>query len=238
MDGDQSVSARQTKNAMHSIKTILHRIRTVTIKVPSFASRLILIAGLTAFALPVLAAEYPPPMEADWIAKDFRFHTGEVMPTLHLHYTTIGDPSGEPGLVLHGTAGSGATMLTADFAGELFGDGPALDAKKYFIILPDALGTGKDANDFLWQFDASRDYNPSPELARIQAAVLAINSAGDERNPPETGQTEQALKRVNNARLLLIPASTETRGHGTTGMAKFWKQQLGDFLNTVPRRAM
>jgi homoserine O-acetyltransferase len=309
------------------------------------------------------------------------------MASLRLHYTTIGDPSGEPVLMLHGTAGSGAAMLTPQFAGELFGDGEALDARKYFIILPDALGAGKsakpsdglrakfphynyddmvlaqyrlltehlgihhlwlvignsmggmetwlwgvtypafmdalvpmasqptqmaarnwmtrriliesieqdpawhngdyttqppslrvanvffgiatsggtlgylslaptreqadklvderlaarpptDANDFIWQFDASRDYDPSAGLAHIQASVLAINSADDERNPPQTGLMDQAMQRVPHGQMYLIPASAETRGHGTTGMAKFWKQQLGNFLTTVPRRAM
>jgi homoserine O-acetyltransferase/O-succinyltransferase len=94
-----------------------------------------------------------------------------------------------------------------------------------------------DANDFIWQFDASRDYDPSPGLEHIQANVLAINSADDERNPPETGLLDQAMKRVKNGRLLLIPASTETRGHGTTAMAKFWQLQLREFMNAVPRRA-
>ena len=89
-----------------------------------------------------LAADYPAPAQGDWIAKDFRFHTGEVLPEVRLHYTTIGAPTGEPVLVLHGTAGSGATMLGGDFAGELFGPGQPLDASRYYIILPDALGTG------------------------------------------------------------------------------------------------
>jgi len=67
-------------------------------------------------------------------------------------------------------------------------------------------------------------------LERIQAAVLAINSADDERNPPETGITERELKRVNNARLYLIPASEDTRGHATTYFAKFWKKELEQFM--------
>jgi homoserine O-acetyltransferase len=75
-------------------------------------------------------------------------------------------------------------------------------------------------------------------LERISASLLAINSADDERNPPETGLMVQALKRVKNGQLYLIPASAETRGHGTTGMAIFWKQQLQTFLNTVPQRGM
>jgi homoserine O-acetyltransferase/O-succinyltransferase len=357
------------------------------IKVPSSLSRVVLGGLLTLFALSAIAADYPTPQQADWIAKDFRLHTGEIMPELRLHYTTVGDRSGEPVLVLHGTAGSGATMLTPAFAGVLFGDGQPLDAKKYFIILPDALGAGEsakpsdgmrakfphynyddmvlaqyrlltealglhhlrlvignsmggmetwmwgvaypdfmdalvpmasqptemsarnwmtrrimiemirqdpvwnngdyitqppslrlasvffgiatsggtlgyqalaptreradalvnarlaapppaDANDFIWQFDASRDYNPAPGLERIQASVLAINSADDERNPPDTGLMDDALKKVKNGRLYLIPASSMTRGHGTTGMAKFWSGELRDFLAVVPRRAM
>ena len=95
-----------------------------------------------------------------------------------------------------------------------------------------------DANDFVYQWDASRDYDPSPRLDRIVAPLLAINSADDERNPPETGLMTQALAHVKNGHLLLIPASADTRGHGTTGLAKFWQQQLGDFLATVPRKTM
>ena len=337
------------------------------------------------FALSAFAADYPAPKEGTFIAKDFRFHTGEVLPELKLHYRTIGEPTGQPVLVLHGTSGSGASMLTNAFAGELFGPGQPLDAAKYFIILPDNIGAGKsskpsdgmrakfprynyddlvaghykllteglgirhlrlvignsmggmntwlwgvthpgfmdalapmaaqptemssrnwmmrrmridairidpdwkdgnyttqprtlktanvffgvatiggtlayqkaaptreaadklldqrlaapfnaDANDFLYQYESSRDYNPSPKLERIEAALLAINSADDERNPPETGLMVNALKRAKNGKLLLIPASEETRGHGTTGMAKFYKQQLKELLDTAPRR--
>jgi homoserine O-acetyltransferase/O-succinyltransferase len=65
-----------------------------------------------------------------------------------------------------------------------------------------------------------------------------VNSGDDERNPPETGIMERELRRVKNARLLLIPASEKTRGHPTTGFAKFWKQQVQELLSTVPRRAM
>ena len=93
-----------------------------------------------------------------------------------------------------------------------------------------------DANDILYQWDSSRDYNPAPGLERIQATLLAINSADDERNPPELGVMERELKRVKNSRLYLIPASDQTAGHGTTGQAKWWKQELAAFLGTVPRR--
>jgi homoserine O-acetyltransferase/O-succinyltransferase len=350
-----------------------------------FAASLITVVVLSLIALSVAAQNYPAPKEGTWIARDFRFHTGEVMPELRLHYTTVGEPSAEPVLILHGTAQSGAIMLSPAFAGELFGPGQLLDASKYFIILPDAIGHGKsskpsegmrakfprynyddmvaaqyklvteglnirhvrlvlgfsmggmqtwiwgitypdfmdalvpmasqptemssrnwmmrrlvidavrndpdwkdgnyttqprafqvanvffsvatnggtlayqklaptreladklldqrlmapftaDANDFLYQWDSSRDYNPSPGLDRIQAALLAINSADDERNPPETGIMDRELKRVKNGRLFLIPASEDTGGHGTTFMAKFWKQQVQDLLLTPPRR--
>jgi homoserine O-acetyltransferase/O-succinyltransferase len=95
-----------------------------------------------------------------------------------------------------------------------------------------------DANDFIYQWEASHDYNPSLGMERIEATLLAINSADDERNPPETGVTDAALKRVKNGRLYLIPASTETRGHLTTGNAKFYKQQLQELLQTAPQRTM
>jgi homoserine O-acetyltransferase len=91
------------------------------------------------------AAEYSTPNEGDWVVRDFRFHTGEVLPELRLHYRTVGAPTGEPVLILHGTAGSGANMLIPTFAGELFGPGQPLDADRYYIILTDAIGTGKSS---------------------------------------------------------------------------------------------
>ena len=68
--------------------------------------------------------------------------------------------------------------------------------------------------------------------------MLAINAADDERNPPETGVTDAALKRIKNAKLLLIPASTETRGHLTTANAKFYLQPSQELLATAPQRTM
>ena len=90
-----------------------------------------------------------------------------------------------------------------------------------------------DANDTLYQWASSGDYDPSPGLERIRATVLAINSADDERNPPETGIMERELKRIKNANLVLIPASDDTRGHITTFFAKFWKQQVQDLLRAA-----
>jgi homoserine O-acetyltransferase/O-succinyltransferase len=96
-------------------------------------------------ALPGLAADYPAPQEGSWVVHDFRFHSGEVLPELRLHYTTVGAATGEPVLILHGTTQSGANMLTPAFAGELFGPGQPLDASRYYIIVPDAIGTGKSS---------------------------------------------------------------------------------------------
>ena len=95
-----------------------------------------------------------------------------------------------------------------------------------------------DANDNIYQWESSHDYNPGPGLEKIEAALLAINAADDERNPPETGIMERDVKRLKNGKLYLIPASADTRGHGTTGAAKFFAKQLGEFLQSAPQKAM
>jgi homoserine O-acetyltransferase len=92
-----------------------------------------------------------------------------------------------------------------------------------------------DANDVLYQWDSSGDYNPSPGLDRIRATVLAINAADDERNPAELGLLEREIRRVKNGRVLLIPASEETSGHGTTANAKFYQRELAEVLKSAPR---
>jgi homoserine O-acetyltransferase len=92
-----------------------------------------------------LGAQAADPPQGDFFVKDFRFHTGEVLPELRLHYMTLGAPTGEPVLVLHGSSGSGQTMMAKSFAGELFGPGQPLDAAKYFIIIPDAIGSGRSS---------------------------------------------------------------------------------------------
>src|SRR4029453_2924347 len=108
------------------------------------------IAGALALAFALTsalasAADYPSPKEGAWIARNFRFDTGGVLPEVRLHYRTVGNPSGDPVLVLHGTGGSGASMLTPSFADELFGPGQPLDANKYFTTLRNAIGTGKSS---------------------------------------------------------------------------------------------
>jgi homoserine O-acetyltransferase len=101
-----------------------------------------------AFVLPSIAAsaaDYPAPKQGEWTAHEFAFHTGEVMPEVKLHYTTIGQPTGTPVIVLHGTSQSGESILTPAFAGELFGPGQPLDGSKYYVIIPDALGHGRSS---------------------------------------------------------------------------------------------
>ncbi|MCD9031646.1 alpha/beta fold hydrolase [Luteimonas sp. Y-2-2-4F] len=88
----------------------------------------------------------------------------------------------------------------------------------------------RDANDWLYQLDASRHYDPSPGLERIVAPTTWVNSADDFINPPELGIAERALPRLKTTRYVLIPASPETRGHGTHTSAVFWKQALVDLL--------
>jgi homoserine O-acetyltransferase len=89
---------------------------------------------------------------------------------------------------------------------------------------------GLDANDFLYQVNASRNYNPSPHLEKITAHVMYINSADDFINPPELGIADREVKRMKNARFVLIPVSDETRGHGTHTKAAIWKKYLAELL--------
>jgi homoserine O-acetyltransferase len=94
-----------------------------------------------------------------------------------------------------------------------------------------------DANDLLYQVDASRDYDPSGELDRITVPVLAINSADDFINPPELGLMERLMPRVKGARYVLIPTSERTRGHGTHTAAAVWKEYFAPFVAGLERRA-
>ncbi len=347
-----------------------------------------LLAAVAATALAatsVFAQAMPEPVEGDYVIENFEFHTGETIPELNVHYTTLGDPAGEPVLVLHGTTGTGSGMATGAFAEGMFGPGGPFDASEYYVILPDSIGTGGttkpsdgmrasfprynyddmveaqyrlvkdglgidhlraiignsmggmhvwtwgvehpdfadalipmaslpgpmagrnwmmrrmlidsvrndpawmngdyteqppnlktastwfsiatsngeeglyaagptneaasayvdeklagqkvgDANDTMYQWDSSRDFDPSADLEKITAHVLVINSADDERNPQELEVLEAALPRMPNAQVYIIPASPETRGHSTTGsQPELYAQQVADFLASVPK---
>ncbi len=335
------------------------------------------LAALLSFA--VAAEAQPAPRRGDWIIHDFRFHDGQVLPALKLHYVTLGSPTHPAVLVLHGTGGNGEGMLGGSFGGNLFGPGQPLDAATHYIIAPDAIGSGAsskpsdglrmrfpaydygdmvqaqyrlltehlgvkhlalvtgnsmggmltwlwgetypdfmdalvplasspmqvsgrnwfyrrmaidmikadpawaggnytaepkgltlaqtyfglissggtraryaayptwraadeavsaalakpsgaDANDEIYQLEAARDYDPEPRLETIKARLLAINSEDDERNPVELGVLPRDIPRVARGRYYIIPASATTHGHGTTGNAKLWADQLAEFL--------
>jgi homoserine O-acetyltransferase len=332
-------------------------------------------------------AAYPTPVAGDFTLPNFRFVSGETLPVLTQHYTTVGQPRRNKAghitnavLIMHGTTGAGTSFLTDLFAGHLFGPGQALDATKYYVILPDAIGHGKsskpsnglrmkfpkytyddmvvanyrllteklgvqhlrlvmgtsmggmetwvwgykypefmdallplaslpveiagrnrmlrkmaidliemdpawqggnyttqpkvglagaassmvvmssspkqmqklaptrelaeaalaktednfyhtlDANDFIYQFDASRDYNPAPHLGSIKAPLFAINSADDQVNPPELGILDAEIKKVAHGRYILLPITDLTTGHGTHSNPAIWGSYLQELL--------
>ncbi|TDO25459.1 alpha/beta fold hydrolase [Sediminibacterium goheungense] len=90
--------------------------------------------------------------------------------------------------------------------------------------------TSLDANDFIYAFDASRYYNPAPHLEKIKAPLVAINSADDEVNPPELGLMEKEIKRVKNAKYVLLPITDQTSGHGTHSNPLVWGNYLKELL--------
>jgi len=87
-----------------------------------------------------------------------------------------------------------------------------------------------DANDILYAVEASYDYNPGPDLEKIQAPLLAINFADDLINPPELGILEREIKRVPHGRAIVMTMTEHTRGHGTHTLAAVWQQYLGELL--------
>jgi homoserine O-acetyltransferase len=147
-----------------------------------------------------------------------------------------GNYTGQPRMMKYAVTAYG--IATA--GGSLGYQTQAPTAAKADKMVEDRLATPipADANDFIYQWESSHDYNPSAEIDRINATLLAINAADDERNPPETGLTDAAIKRIRNGRLYLIPASSETRGHLTTGNARFYVEQLRELLQSAPQRAM
>ena len=92
---------------------------------------------------------------------------------------------------------------------------------------------GLDANDLLYQIDASRNYDPSPRLAQISAPVMFVNSADDFINPPELGIAEREIRKVKRGRFVLLPISEHTHGHGTHTWAVTWQQYLDELLKST-----
>lgn len=172
-------------------------------------------------------ASQPTAMSArNWMMRRLMIETVRRDPAyMDGNYTTQ-PPSLGLANVVYATGTNGGTLNLQRAA-------PTREAADRLVESRLAAAPPADANDFIWQWDSSRDYDPEPKLDRIRARVLAINSADDERNPPETGLTERAMARIPRARLLLIPASAETLGHGTTGNARFWAEDLRRFLREL-----
>lgn len=106
-------------------------------------------------------------------------------------------------------------------------------ADKFFDSMVKSRLATTDANDMLYQFDASRDYDPEPKLETIKVPLTAINSADDQVNPPEQGILEKEIKRVKRGKYILIPISDQTRGHGTHSLPALWKQYLEALLEEI-----
>lgn len=104
------------------------------------------------------------------------------------------------------------------------------EAEKFLQDRIDRYVAGLDANDMIYQFDASRFYNPSPHLSKIKAPLFAINSADDQVNPPELGIMEEEIKKVKNGRYILLPITDQTSGHGTHSNPKIWGNYLEELL--------
>ena len=110
-------------------------------------------------------------------------------------------------------------------------------ADRYFDEQVQARLKTMDANDTLYHFDASRDYDPGPALETIRAPLVAINSADDEVNPPELGILEREIRRVPHGRMVLLPITDQTRGHGTHSWPAIWQDHLAALLRESDPRA-
>jgi homoserine O-acetyltransferase len=146
----------------------------------SLASGVALMLALTSLRAEPPAAS-PPAVENDYVIRDFHFASGETLPELRLHYTTYGKPRRDAHgkvdnavLILHGTGGSGRSLINEHFAGVLFGKGQILDANKYFIILPDGIGHGKSSKPS----DGLHAHFPKYAYADMVAAQHALVQQG------------------------------------------------------------
>jgi homoserine O-acetyltransferase/O-succinyltransferase len=182
-------------------------------------------------ALVPMASQPTEMSSRNWMTRRMLIETIRQDPAYDNGNYTTQPPSLRLANVFMGIATSGGTLAYAAMA-------PTRQKADEQVNERLAAPAPTDANDYIYQWDASRDYNAAPGLEGIEAPLLAINSADDERNPPETGLMREAMTHVKNGHRLLIPASADTRGHGTTGLAKFWQQQLREFMDSVPRKTM
>ena len=109
-------------------------------------------------------------------------------------------------------------------------------AERFLAARVQRYAAALDANDMIYAFDASREYNPAPHLAQIQAPLLAVNSADDQVNPPELGILEREITRVPRGRAVVLPITDETRGHGTHSLPAIWGRHLAELLEQTGRR--
>src|ERR1700722_12820911 len=146
-----------------------------------------------------------------------------------------GEYRSEPMQALH--AAAGFLLIAGSAPIQMQTALPTRDAADEFLkVYLDREIPDLDANDLLYQINASRDYDASGGLEKIQARLIWINSADDFVNPPELGIAEPAAKRIKNARFILLPASDQTHGHGTPTWAAVWQQHLSELLAaTQPR---
>lgn len=128
-------------------------------------------------------AQYPTPTQGTFVLKDFQFRSGGRLPELRQHYWTIGTPQRDAQglvrnavLIIHGTGGWGGVLIRPEFAGELFRAGGPLDATKYFIILPDAIGHGVEHSQLRsWYIVAKRSLLPEPYLRPSHLVFMEIS---------------------------------------------------------------
>jgi homoserine O-acetyltransferase len=109
------------------------------------------------------------------------------------------------------------------------------EADRYFDEMVASRLKNADANDMLYHYDASRDYDPGPDLEKIRAPLVAVNSADDQVNPPELGVVEREIARVRRGRAVVIPISDKTRGHGSHSIPDLWKHELERLLSESER---
>ncbi len=114
-------------------------------------------------------------------------------------------------------------------------EAPTRDAADRLARASETRTRTADANDVLYAFDASREYNPAPGLDKIKALLVAVNSADDQINPPELGILEREIKKVPRGKYVLIPISPATRGHGSHTVADLWKRHLEELLHDSER---
>ncbi len=145
------------------------------------------------------------------------------------------DPGWEQGAYQHQPAGLGVALEMLFFMGsnplQRYHDAPTLQrADEVLDSYVAAQRKTADANDILYAVESSRDYDPEPDLEKIKAPLLAINTADDLINPPELGVLEREIKRVARGKAVVIPMSERTRGHGTHTLAAVWENYLAEFL--------